>query len=77
MQLEVADRGPGYPDEVLAQPFEPYVTSKPKGSGLGLAICRKIVLDHDGVIRIANRPEGGAVVVVRLPMPRVVAKVVG
>ena len=77
LQLEVADRGPGYPAEVLAQPFEPYVTSKPKGSGLGLAICRKIVLDHDGVIRIANRPEGGAVVVVRLPMPRVVAKVAG
>jgi nitrogen fixation/metabolism regulation signal transduction histidine kinase len=74
VELEVADRGPGFPPEVLAQPFEPYVTSKPKGSGLGLAICRKIVLDHDGQIRIANRPGGGAVATVRLPLPRAARK---
>jgi PAS domain S-box-containing protein len=74
LQMEVADHGPGYPAEVLAQPFEPYVTSKPKGSGLGLAICRKIVLDHNGVIRISNRASGGAMATVRLPLPRLAAR---
>jgi len=68
LQLELLDGGPGFPPEVLQKPFEPYVTSKKHGSGLGLAICRKIVLEHDGHIAIANRPEGGARVTVLLPL---------
>lgn len=74
LELEVADRGPGFPAEVLEQPFEPYVTSKPRGSGLGLAICRKIAMDHDGSIAIANREGGGAAATVRLPLPEKPAK---
>lgn len=68
LQLEVLDQGPGYPEAVLAKPFEPYVTGKPNGTGLGLAICRKIVADHDGAIRISNRSGGGARAVVVLPL---------
>ena len=66
--LELLDDGPGFPDMVLENPFEPYVTNKSKGSGLGLAICRKIVSEHDGRITIGNRPEGGARVKVYLPL---------
>lgn len=69
VELVVSDRGPGFPDSVLRQPFEPYVTSKPGGSGLGLAICRKIVEEHDGQISIGNREEGGAQATVFLPLP--------
>jgi PAS domain S-box-containing protein len=68
LELEISDQGPGFPEPVLEQPFEPYVTSKPTGSGLGLAICRKIVTDHDGEIEIGNRPEGGARALIRLPL---------
>jgi nitrogen fixation/metabolism regulation signal transduction histidine kinase len=68
LQLELLDDGPGFPAEVLQNPFEPYVTSKKHGSGLGLAICRKIVLEHDGRIVIANHPQGGAQVTVDLPL---------
>jgi len=68
LELEVVDEGPGYPPAVLSKPFEPYVTFKPGGSGLGLAICRKIALDHDGRIRIANPVPGGASTTVTLPM---------
>jgi PAS domain S-box-containing protein len=68
VELQVADRGPGFPEAVLAKPFEPYVTSKPNGSGLGLAICRKIVEEHDGRISIENRPGGGARAMVVLPL---------
>jgi nitrogen fixation/metabolism regulation signal transduction histidine kinase len=68
LRLELLDDGPGFPSAVLQNPFEPYVTSKKHGSGLGLAICRKIVSEHNGRIAIANRPEGGAQVIVSLPL---------
>jgi nitrogen fixation/metabolism regulation signal transduction histidine kinase len=68
LKLELIDDGPGFPPEVLQNPFEPYVTSKKHGSGLGLAICRKIVLEHDGRIAIANHSQGGARVRVDLPL---------
>ena len=68
LELEISDHGPGFPDAVLENPFEPYVTSKRNGSGLGLAICRKIVADHDGTISIENLDEGGACARILLPL---------
>lgn len=67
LEMQLDDNGPGYPDSVLDQPFEPYVTHKPNGSGLGLAICRKIVDDHDGDISIMNH-DSGARAIVTLPL---------
>jgi nitrogen fixation/metabolism regulation signal transduction histidine kinase len=68
LSMRVLDDGPGFPAAVLQNPFEPYVTSKKKGSGLGLAICRKIILEHNGRIALANRAEGGAQVSILLPL---------
>ena len=68
LELEVSDRGPGYPAMVLEKPFEPYVTFKADGSGLGLAICRKIVSEHDGRITIHNPSMGGACTTIILPV---------
>ncbi len=68
LELEVSDRGPGYPAMVLEKPFEPYVTFKATGSGLGLAICRKIVSEHDGRITIHNPAIGGACTTIILPI---------
>jgi nitrogen fixation/metabolism regulation signal transduction histidine kinase len=68
LELEVRDNGPGFPDMVLEQPFEPYVSNKARGSGLGLAICKKIVSEHAGRIEISNPPGGGARVQIRLPV---------
>ena len=70
LELEVSDRGPGYPAAVLQKPFEPYVTFKTNGSGLGLAICRKIVSEHDGRITIHNPAIGGACTTIILPLPQ-------
>ena len=62
------DRGPGIPEEMLGQLFEPYVTTKPKGTGLGLAIVKKIVEEHGGSLQAENLSEGGACMVIRLPV---------
>jgi len=66
VELQIADNGPGIPDELLENIFEPYVTAKPKGSGLGLAIVKKIVEEHSGVIWAENL-ETGACMTIRLP----------
>ena len=69
-ELSVRDDGPGFPDHILANAFEPYVTTKPKGTGLGLAIVKKIVEEHGGWIQLESPPEGGARIVIRLPLLR-------
>jgi C4-dicarboxylate-specific signal transduction histidine kinase len=67
--LEVADSGPGVPEQDRERIFDPFFTTKPGvGTGLGLAISRKIALDLGGSLD-AGRDErlGGAVFRLRLP----------
>jgi nitrogen fixation/metabolism regulation signal transduction histidine kinase len=66
VELVIDDNGPGFPERVLDNLFEPYVSTKPRGSGLGLAIVKKIVEEHGGVIAAENNPEGGARIRIRL-----------
>jgi nitrogen fixation/metabolism regulation signal transduction histidine kinase len=68
IELTVQDNGPGFPDALLARLYEPYVTHKEKGTGLGLAIVKRIVEEHGGSIRAYNLKEGGACVIIRLPV---------
>ncbi len=49
------DTGPGIPDEIVENLFEPFVTTKETGTGLGLSICQQIASAHGGVIRGSNR----------------------
>ncbi|CAG0986329.1 two-component system, NtrC family, nitrogen regulation sensor histidine kinase NtrY [Methylophilaceae bacterium] len=64
--LTVSDNGDGFPTEMMARAFEPYITSKRHGTGLGLAIVKKIVEEHKGAIRIENNEQGGASVIISL-----------
>ncbi len=73
--LELIDNGPGFPEELLNNIFDPYVTNKPKGTGLGLAIVKKIIEEHGGVIVAENISNQsmlsagyGAKVVIKLPI---------
>lgn len=68
VELRIEDNGHGIPEEMLGQLFEPYVTSKVRGSGLGLAIVKKIIEEHGGMIWAENRENGGARIVIRLPV---------
>ena len=66
--LSLADRGGGFPEDMMRRAFEPYVTTKAKGTGLGLAIVKKIIEEHHGRVTIENRQPRGAVVTLYFPL---------
>ncbi len=66
-RIEVADRGSGMSEIVLASALLPFYSTKRSGSGLGLALAREIAEAHGGRLHLANRPGGGLVVTLGLP----------
>jgi len=68
VELRIMDNGSGIPDNMLDTLFEPYTTTKVKGGGLGLAVVKRIVEEHSGSVFAENQHEGGACVIVRLPV---------
>ncbi len=68
IRLVVQDNGQGFPPDLLASAFEPYVTTKSHGTGLGLAIVKKIIEEHHGQIKIENNPTCGASITIHLPI---------
>lgn len=68
--LSVEDDGPGIPQQIAAQIFEPYFTTKAAGhgTGLGLAICREIAQAHGGDVTLEPAAGQGARFVLRLPV---------
>ena len=56
LEFSVEDNGPGVPEDIRQNIFDPFVTTKPSGSGLGLALVAKIIGDHGGVIECESIP---------------------
>lgn len=73
--LEVADRGPGIPENEMDRMRHPFTRlenarSNTKGAGLGLAIVERIIRSHDGRLELLPRPGGGLRALLRLPIVR-------
>ncbi len=69
IEIQVADDGPGIPEDSLSKVFDPFfTTSEPgHGVGLGLFIVQEIVREHGGCLAIASLPGRGTQVIVLLP----------
>jgi signal transduction histidine kinase len=60
VEVEVSDTGPGISDEISAQLFRPFVTTKAGGMGVGLSISKRIIESHGGEISVRKNGSGGA-----------------
>lgn len=56
LQIEVIDDGPGLPDDIAGDIFDPFVSGRENGTGLGLALVSKIISDHGGWISVDSIP---------------------
>lgn len=69
IELAVIDNGPGAPEDLVDQLFDPFVSSKPEGRGLGLALVDKLARDMNGIAHYA-REGAPEVTVLRILLPR-------
>ncbi len=69
IEIRIADNGPGIPESIRDQAFQPFVSSgKENGTGLGLAVAAKIVQDHGGQVCVESTGETGTVIKLVLPL---------
>lgn len=71
VQISIADNGPGVPEEIKSEIFNPFFTTKPvgKGTGLGLAICHAVVVEqHKGKLECLSPPGQGCEFVLEIPL---------
>lgn len=67
LQIEIIDDGPGLPESIKGDVFDPFVSGKENGTGLGLALVSKIISDHSGWISVTSVP---GKTVFRISLPR-------
>ncbi|MBX7481836.1 ATP-binding protein [Qipengyuania qiaonensis] len=72
--LRVDDDGPGIPEDRIAEMLEPFTRGEASrnretgGAGLGLTLARAVAEQHDGMLVLTNRPEGGLRAEIRIPL---------
>lgn len=67
VRVIVEDEGAGFSAEALAKLGEPFYSEKEGGMGLGLAVSQEICCAHGGTLKVMNRDQGGARVIIELP----------
>lgn len=67
--IKISDNGPGINEQVLANIFEPFYTTRESGTGLGLAIVEQLIESHGGKITVTSTPGEKTEVTLTLPLP--------
>ena len=68
LKIEVVDNGPGVPEAIIPNLFDPFFSTKGSGgTGLGLAVTKKIITEHGGTIAVTRASGGGARFCLTLP----------
>ena len=66
--ISVEDNGPGIKADVMEKIFEPFYTTRSQGTGLGLSVVKTVAQAHQGSVEVTNKPSGGAVFSIYLPI---------
>jgi two-component system sensor histidine kinase HydH len=67
LEIEIADKGVGIPEEKLSRVFDAFFTTRRGGTGLGLAIVDRLMRQHGGTVSVESQPRVGTTVLVRFP----------
>ena len=70
LRTKIRDTGAGITPEKLEYIFEPFFTTKQSGTGLGLAVTRRIIVEHNGSIRVESHPGKGTTFTILLPLTK-------
>jgi len=68
LEIQIKDDGPGMPDDISANIFNLYFTTKAKGTGIGLSIVQRIIYEHGGIISVNSEPGNGTTFIIKLPI---------
>ena len=66
--IRIMDDGPGIPQEIQSEIFNPFFTTKDHGTGLGLSIAYNIIAEHGGWLDLSSKEGHGAAFVISLPV---------
>jgi signal transduction histidine kinase len=65
--IKISDNGPGIPESIQDQVFQPFYSTKEEGTGLGLSIAVRIIEDHQGCLNLRSRRGKGATFTITIP----------
>ncbi len=65
--IRISDNGPGVPESIRDQVFQPFFSTKEEGTGLGLSIAARIIEDHRGCLNLRSREGKGTTFTITLP----------
>ena len=74
VRIEFSDNGAGISSADREKLFLPHFTTKKRGTGLGLAIVNRIIIDHNGIIKVQDNYPKGTTFIIELPYSQTTLK---